>query len=124
MTLWRGLNMNTTDEFIKAIQAIEPISEPKIEYRFYYDDSGKITTCSQTNHQEHGEYLVVTEHEYRHYYRYYIENNKLKMIDINSGYRVQLKRSSQGYAVVKQHAGLILDEGEIFLEVEHYESNS
>ena len=123
MKLLRGLNMNTTDEFIKAMQAIEPISEPKIEYRFYYDDSGKITTCSQTNHQEHGEYLVVTEHEYRRYYQYYIENDKLKMIDINSGYRVQLKRSSQGYRVVNNHAGIILAVDEEYENVEYYDNN-
>ena len=123
MKLLRGLNMNTTDEFIKAMQAIEPISEPKVEYRFYYDDSGKITTCSQTNHQEHGEYLVVTEHEYRHYYRYYIENDKLKMIDINPRYRVQLKRSSQGYRVVHNHAGIILASDEEYENVEYYDNN-
>ena len=114
--------MNTTDEFIKAIQAIELIPEPEIEYRFYYDKNGEITACSQTNHQEHGEYLVVTEREYRHYYQYYIENNKLKRIDIDPEYRVQLKRSDQGYRVVKNHAGIVL-ENEIYKDVEYYDNN-
>ena len=115
--------MNTTDEFIKAIQSLEIIPESKIEYRFYYDETGRITTCSQTNHQEHGEYLGVTEHEYKHYYQYYIENDKLKIIDINSGYRVQLKPSNQGYRVVNNHAGIILTDDEEYENVEYYDNN-
>jgi hypothetical protein len=112
--------MNTTDEFLKAIQAIERIPEPEIEYRFYYDDSGHIITCSKTNHQEHGDYLVVTEYEYQHYYQYYIQNNKLKKIDIDLGYRVQLKRSDQGYRVVRNHAGIILESNEEYA-AEYYD---
>ena len=123
MMLLKGLNMNTTDEFLKALANLEPLLEPVIEYRFYYDDSGRITTCSQTNHQEHGEYLIVTEHEYQHYYQYYIENNKLKIIDINTGYRIQLKRSDQGYRVVNNHAGIILTDDEAYENVEYYDNN-
>jgi hypothetical protein len=115
--------MNTTDEFLKALQSIHPLPEIEIEYRFYYDDFGKITDCSQTNHQETGNYIVVTEYEYKHYYQYYIENDKLKMIDINPGYRVQLKRSSQGYCVVKNHAGIVLELNERYPTVEYYASN-
>jgi hypothetical protein len=115
--------MNTTDEFIKAMESIELIPEPIIEYRFYYDETGRITTCSQTNHQEHGEYLVVTEYEYKHYYQYYIKNNKLKMIDIGHGYRVQLKSSDQGYRVVNSHAGIILADDEEYENVEYYDNN-
>jgi hypothetical protein len=115
--------MNWEDEFVKAVQSLEIIPVPEIEYRFYYDDSGRITTCSQTNHQEHGDYLVVTEHEYRHYYQYYIENNKLKKIDNNPGHRVQLKRSAQGYCVVKNHAGIIIADNEEYENVEYYDNN-
>jgi len=114
--------MNTTDEFIKAIELMVLTPKPEVEYRFYYDDSGRITTCSQTNHQEHGEYLVVTEYEYKNYDQYYIDNGKLKIIDINPGYRVQLKRSAQGYRVVKNHAGIIL-ENETYDDVEYYDNN-
>ena len=115
--------MNTTDEFLKAWLDLQPIPEPEIEYRFYYDDTGRIATCSQTNHQEHGEYLVVTEYEYKHYYQYYIENTKLKIIDINTGYRVQLKKSDAGYKVVKTHAGIILADNEKYENVEYYDDN-
>ena len=114
--------MNTIDEFVKAIQSIQPIPAPVIEYRFYYDDLGRITVCSQTNHQEHGNYLVVTEHEYNNYDRYYIEEGKLKIIDTDPKYHVQLKRSDQGYRVVKNHAGIVL-ENETYKDVEYYDNN-
>ena len=116
--------MNTTDEFLKALQTLEHISEPVVEYRFYYDETGRITTCSQCNHQEQGKYLVVTEYEYQHYYQYYIENNKLKMIDLNPGYRVQLKSSTQGYRVIKNHAGIVLASNEEYVNVEYYDTNN
>ena len=123
MKLSRGLNMNTTDEFIKAVQSIVPIIEPKIEYRFYYDDAGNITTCSQVNHQEYGNYLVVTEHEYKEYFQYCVVKGKLKKIDIGGGHRVQLKRSSQGYRVVNNHAGIILASNEEYHNMEYYDNN-
>jgi hypothetical protein len=116
--------MNWEDEFIKGIQGIEVIPEPEIEYRFYYDDTGTIKTCSQSNHQEHGEYLVVSEHEYRHYYQYYVVDNKLKTIDNNTGHRVQLKQSNQGYAVVKHHAGILLESNETYEHIEYYDTTN
>lgn len=122
--LWRGSKMQPSDELIKALQAIQLPSPINIEYRFYYDETGKITTCSQFNHQEYGEYLIVTEHEYNHYYQYYIDKNKLKMIDINHGYRVQLKHSDQGYCVVKNHAGIVLAVNETHNDVEYYDTTN
>jgi hypothetical protein len=115
--------MNTQDEFLKALQNLEHIPEPVIEYRFYYDESGTITACSQTNHQTDGNYLVVFEHEYRHYYQYYVENGKLKKIDNDLGYRVQLKSSNQGYRVVRNHAGIILADDEDYKDIEYYDNN-
>lgn len=114
--------MNTTDEFLKALQDVQLLPIPEIEYRFYYDDTGGIVTCSQTNHQEQGNYIVVSEDEYNHYYQYCIKDGKLKKIDLNPGYRVQLKSSDQGYCVVKNHAGIIL-ENEQYDNVEYYAVN-
>lgn len=122
MQLLRDLNMNTTDEFIKALQEILTVPDIKIEYRLYYDETGGIITCSQTNHQPQGNYIVVTEDEYNHYYQYCIKNGKLKKIDNNPNYRVQLTCSTKGYCVVKNHAGIIL-ENELYPNVEYYESN-
>jgi hypothetical protein len=78
--------------------------------------------CTQQSHPENTQYLVVTADEYHEYFRYYIVDGKLKKIDTNPGYRVQLKSSDQGYCVVRNHAGILL-ENEDYRDVEYYESN-
>lgn len=114
--------MNTTDEFLKALRNIEPIPKLKIEYRLHYNNMGEIIMCSQQQHPNNTQYLVVTKIEYDNYFRYAVVDNKLKKIDHNPGYRVQLKSSTQGYCVVKNHAGIIL-ENEDYKDIEYYESN-
>jgi len=115
--------MNSNDEFLKAIQSI---SQPKIvepEYRLHYDADGNIVMCSMQQHPDNTQYLIVTKMEYDNYFRYQVVNNKLKLIDNNPGYRVQLTTSSQGYRVVKNHAGIILGFGEEYPNTEYYAAN-
>jgi len=109
-------------EFLKALADITPIVDEPIEYRLHYDSSGGIIMCTQQAHPENTQYLVVAADEYHEYFRYYIANGKLKKIDANPEYRVQLKSSDQGYCVVKNHAGILL-ENEDYKDVEYYESN-
>lgn len=113
--------MNTTDEFLKALLATEPLPEEPIEYRIHYDENGTITQCTMNIHPTETNYIVVTNDEYQNYFRYTVVNNKLKLIDTNPGYRVQLKKSDSGYQVVKNHAGLLLEPGETYAETEYYD---
>ena len=48
-------------------------------------------------------------------------DGKLKKIDRNPGSSVQLTKSNSGYQVVKNHAGLILESGEIYVDTEYYD---
>ena len=114
--------MNTTDEFLKAIMAIPLTIEEPIEYRFHYNQNGDIYMCTIRNHPADTNYLVVSEKEYYNYSEYQIVDGKLKMVDKTPRYHVQLKRSSQGYRVVKNHAGIIL-ENETYNDVEYYDDN-
>jgi hypothetical protein len=109
-------------EFLKGLMMIAPTVEEPIEYRLHYNDIGEITTCTMRQHPENTQYLIVTKIEYDNYFRYVVVDNKLNKIDMNSGNRVQLKSSTQGYCVVKNHAGIIL-ENEEYQDVEYYESN-
>jgi hypothetical protein len=118
------MNVNSLDELIKALSLIEePVAEP-IEYRIHYNDSGNITMCSMQQHPDSSQYLVVDKYEYDNYFRYQVIDKKLKQIDIDYGYRVQLKKSNSGYQVVKNHAGLILESDETFSETEYYDTNN
>jgi len=123
MMLLKGLNMNTTDEFIKAMMLIPLTIEEPIEYRLHYDKTGGIYLCTQQNHPTDTTYLVVDEKTYSEYYKYQIVVGKLKIIDYSPSYSVQLKSSSQGYRVVQDHAGIVLTDDEEYRDIEYYDDN-
>jgi hypothetical protein len=113
--------MNSLDELIQALSQIKEIIEEPIEYRIHYDGAGNITMCTMQNHPAESNYIVVSKEEYDNYFRYTIVDGKLKKIDRNPGSSVQLTKSNSGYQVVKNHAGLILESGEIYVDTEYYD---
>jgi hypothetical protein len=115
--------MNSEDELAKAFAMIQPIVEEVKEYRLHYAEDGHITMCTMINHPTDTTYIVVSKDEYDNYFRYTIVDGKLKKIDNNPGYHVQLVSSSEGYAVVKKHAGLILEPTDTYNEIEYYDTN-
>ena len=106
-------------EFLKAIAAMQPLKIEPLEYRIYHDDDGNITSCSMQAH-EPGQYIVVTKEEYKNYFRYIVKNGKLKKVEHDAGFRVQLVKSTKGFAVVKGNANLLLN-NEPYPNIEHYE---
>lgn len=118
--------MSWEEEFNAALASFGTIVPDPIEYRIHYNDSGIITMCSHQNHPDSQQYLVVDKEEYDSYSQYTVdvEKKKLKKVVINPGVSVQLKRSTKGYAVVRHHAGLIVEDGELYKDIEYYESNN
>jgi hypothetical protein len=116
--------VNSLDELIKALSQIEETAVEAIEYRIHYDDCGNITMCTMQQHPDNSQYLVVSQHEYDNYFRYYVVDNQLKKIDIPTGDRVQLKKSDSGYRVVKNHAGLLLEPAETYTDIEYYDTTN
>ena len=116
--------MFTELEFLEAMQKFEVIIEEPREYRLHYDDIiGGIYLCTMQNHPKDTKYLIVDERTYLEYYKYQVVKGKLKIIDIDPGYRVQLTSSDRGYRVVKDHAGIIL-ENETYKDIEYYDKTS
>jgi hypothetical protein len=115
--------MSTELEFIEALKNLSPLVEEPKDYRLHYDETGTIIMCSMQKHPENTQYIVVNKEIYDNYFRYYVQDSKLKLIDNDMGFRVQLKSSTQGYRVVKDHAGIILDDCEEYHDVGYYESN-
>lgn len=116
--------MNSHDEFLKALELIKPLPVVELEYRLHYDDQGNITMCTMQQHPESTQYVVVTKEEYHNYYQYRIENKKLKLIDRNPIYSVQLLKSNSGYQVVKDHAGILLESDETYANTEYYDTTN
>jgi len=90
------------------------------EYRIYYNESGDITHCSMIEHTE-GTYIVVDRETYDNNFRYRVVKGELKKIDVDARYTVKLRKADTGYAVVAGHAGLILEPGETYPEIEYYD---
>jgi hypothetical protein len=118
------MNVNSNDEFLNAWAMIELVVEEPVEYRIHYNEHGDITQCSMQNHPSNTNYIVVSRDEYDNYFRYTVEKNKLKLIDHNPGYSVQLVKSTSGYRVVKNHAGLVIESDENYQDIEHYDTNN
>jgi len=119
--------MNWQGEFEAAMKSFGFIEPEPVEYRFHYDEFGHIIMCSTQNHPKDTEYVVVNKEQYDNYYKYAVDTQtkKLKVVVASDpGVSVQLKRSDQGYCVVKNHAGIILEKHEEYKSVEYYDTNS
>ena len=116
--------MDANEEFLKALAGIELVVPEPFEYRLHYNELGEITMCTMQQHPEHTKYVVVDKETYEKYYQYKVEQGMLKKIDINLGYSVQLKSSTTGYTVVRNHPALLLEPGETYNDIEHYDTNS
>jgi hypothetical protein len=68
--------------------------------------------------------LVVDRSVYDNYIKYQVNvaRKKLEKIDFDIGISVKLTKSSHGYAVVKNHAGLLLEKDEVYKDIEYYDS--
>lgn len=108
-------------EFLKALSLINEIEAEPVEYRLHYNNAGEIYMCSMQSHPDNQQYLVVSKEQYNNYFRYSVVNNQLKLIDRSPTYRVQLKSGTTDYAVVQNHAGLLLESGETFKHIEYYD---
>ena len=119
------MKMNWQEEFEAAMSAFGTIVEEPKEYRLHYDVGGNIIMCTMQQHPDTTDYIVVDKETYDNYTKYRVNIGKktLIKIDTNPGVSVQLKRSSQGYAAVKDHAGILLEQGEEYTNVEYYEAN-
>jgi len=111
-------------EFWREVESlIAPPVETVIEYRLHYDAAGDIVTASMANHPESNQYIVVDRATYERYFEYRVEKGQLKKIDKDSGFSVKLHKASDGFRVVKNHAGIILDADETYTDTEYYDTN-
>lgn len=108
-------------EFLAELEQLLDKSLPEpIEYRFHYDETGRIYLCTTQDHPANTSYLVVNEEQYHRYYDYYVIDGHLKKFDRDFKNRVNLAKSNKGYKTVKGHAGIILED-EDYPEIEYYE---
>jgi hypothetical protein len=79
------------------------------------------------NHPENTQYLIVDQEIYDNYFRYTVNVSRKRMekVALDLGISVKLKKSDHGYAVVKHHAGLLLEKDEKYSgDIEYYDTSN
>lgn len=106
-------------ELVEAFNTVHPLPAVEIEYRMYYDATGKPTAMSSHAHGA-GQYVVITKQHYDSAnYNCRVINGKL-VFDTTGQIRVQLVKSTTGVPVVKGYANLVV-ENEEYTDIEYYD---
>lgn len=108
-------NESWDNEFYRLLKPVELV---ELEYRVYYNEDGMIYRCSMQQH-EPGDYIVVSKEQYDLYHHYQVVRGQMVKIDTDAQYRVQLRKSTSGYATVTGHAGLLIED-EDYTNIEYY----
>lgn len=115
-------SMNELEKFLAEVAAL--VDAPKEivkEYRVFYDDKGEIVGQSMVEPHLDGTYIVVTEEEYNNIHRYAkVKDSELKIKVFSPGYKRQLLQGETGFTVVKNHAGILLEQDETYDDTEQY----
>lgn len=113
--------MNSESELLKALSEMVVTEDPPIEYRLHYNDTGDVYMCSMQQHPDTDQYIVVNKEQYDLYFRYRVEQGKLKLIEHDSGIKKPFRQSDKGFKTVKNHPALILLPDEDYKETEYYD---
>lgn len=109
-------------EFLKAF---ENFHAPTVheEYRAYYDDDGWVIGFAGSGFPEQGQWINISRDEYmtHDWQNFKVKDGKLLRIELTNKHLFALTPSNKGYTVVKNHAGILLEPGEEYPEVEYYE---
>tara|TARA_R110000822_G_scaffold53073_2_gene136957 strand:+ start:1738 stop:2106 length:369 start_codon:yes stop_codon:yes gene_type:complete len=118
--------MNLDPELIEELKRLDAemnAPKPEKEYRFYYDDDGRIAMCAEIVPYPDGDkYIVVDKLVYDNYFDYRVLNGKPERIVKEHGQiKASLVKSDSGFRVVKGNAALLLEENEEYQNTEYYD---
>jgi hypothetical protein len=111
------------EEFLKAFASITPI-EVVEEYRAYYDNEGKVTFYMANNFIDTDlNWVSITREEYRaqdHQWMWVVGGKLVKRLPTYDHY-FSLTLGNKDVKVVKNHASIVLEPGEIYADTEYYD---
>lgn len=107
------------EQAIREFKAPDPVV---IEYRLYYDSTGKPISMSSHDHPS-GDYIVISKQVYDSCnYNYRVVNGKLEPF-VSTTIRLQLHKSTTGMPVVAGHASIPIEKTETYPNIEYYDTN-
>ena len=113
-------------EFLKGLMSVEPIVV-KEEYRAYYDDTDKILYTAANDFPENNKnWISITKIEYQtlECQWLWVENGKIVERKPNYNYFFSLHSSTKGIKIVKNHAGIVVEQGEEYADVGYYDKRN
>lgn len=110
-------------EFLKAMQDYSPPETKPDEYRAYYDDEGTVIFFAANQFPLKGNWININRDLYitHDWTNLKVVDNTIKKVVPTTSFRVQLTKSDRGFSTVKNHAGIILEENEQYLDIDHYD---
>jgi len=119
--------MNQTEiEFLKAIQNIVPMDIDE-KYRAYYDDTGKILyTMANQFPDDNDNWLTITRAQYQtlDYQWLWLEKGQLVERKPTYNHYFSLTPSTKGVKIVKNHAGIVVEQGEECADIGYYDKRN
>jgi hypothetical protein len=119
------MSNNFWEEVFKLVEEYDS-QRPKLlkENRLYYNTDGSIIGLWETGHPIGDNYIVMDDpgiffHSNTHLLR--VQNKKLVVLDPNDPNRARLKKSTQGFKTIKGHAALVLNDNEVYQDIEYYD---
>lgn len=118
--------MNNIWDEVAQLVAEYDAARPKIvkEYRLYYDSDGTIIGLWESGHPNGDNYIVLDDPGIfysSNTLMLRVQNKKLVVLDPKTPSRARLKRSTNGFRVVKGHAAVIVEQDETYSQVEYYD---
>jgi hypothetical protein len=112
-------------EFLKGLMSVEPIVV-KEEYRAYYDDTDKILYTAANDFPENNNWISITKVEYQTLECQWLWLEKGKIVERkpNYNYYFSLHTSTKGVKIVKNHAGIVVEPGEEYIDVGYYDKRN
>jgi hypothetical protein len=119
------MNNNIWDEVARLVAEYDA-QRPKIvkEYRLYYNSDGTIIGLWESGHPEGENYIVLDDPGLFHNSNTLmlrVQNKKLVVLDPRVPLKTRLKKSQQGFRVVRGHAAIIVEQDEIHSDIEYYD---
>lgn len=113
-------------EFLKGLMSVEPIIV-KEEYRAYYDDADKILyTAANQFPDDDNNWLTITKEQYQTLECQWLWVEKGQIVERKPTYNhyFSLTASTKGVKIVKNHAGVVVEPGEEYIDVGYYDKRN
>lgn len=117
---------STEEEFIKAMNSIELIVV-KEEYRAYYNDDNKIMYLMANQFPDDNDnWLTITKEQYQTLECQWLWVEKGQIIEKKLTYNhyFSLTPSTKGVKIVKNHAGIVIESDEEYVNIAYYDKRN